>query len=122
MLFEMAPCRHSASSSRSTSATSQIAAGQHGNILLSAFPNEPIRFQVDEDHAGLQRARGQEFLSRRSQARADDPRLRPGMEGVGKIGIERRRYIWIWTHQAVDSLRLLLWKWLPDALRRARAP
>jgi len=39
--------------------------------------------------------------------------LRPGMEGVGKIGIEQRRYVWIWTHQAVDSLRLLLWKWLP---------
>jgi hypothetical protein len=35
------------------------------------------------------------------------------MEGVGKIEVERRRYAWIWSHQAIDSLRLMLWKWMP---------
>jgi hypothetical protein len=35
------------------------------------------------------------------------------MEGVGKIAIDRRLLLWIWTHQAVDWLRLQLWSWLP---------
>ena len=39
--------------------------------------------------------------------------LRPGMEGVGKIEIGRRRLIWIWTRQAVNWVRLQIWTWLP---------
>ena len=33
-------------------------------------------------------------------------RLRPGMEGVGKVEVGDRRLIWIWTHRFVDWLRL----------------
>ena len=40
-------------------------------------------------------------------------RLRPGMEGVGKIVAGRRLHVWIWTRQAIDWLRLKLWAWLP---------
>ena len=39
--------------------------------------------------------------------------LRPGMEGVGKIDVARRRLIWIWTHGLVDRARLWLWSSLP---------
>jgi hypothetical protein len=35
------------------------------------------------------------------------------MEGVGKIAIDRRRLISIWTHEVVDWVRLALWTWLP---------
>jgi hypothetical protein len=35
------------------------------------------------------------------------------MEGVGKIEVDRRRLVWIWTHEALDWLRLKLWAWLP---------
>jgi hypothetical protein len=40
-------------------------------------------------------------------------RLRPGMEGVGKIEVGERRLIWIWTRSLTDWLRLQLWSWLP---------
>ena len=40
-------------------------------------------------------------------------RLRPGMEGVGKIEIERRKLVWIWTHSLTDWIRLQIWSWLP---------
>jgi len=33
------------------------------------------------------------------------------MEGVGKIVINQRRLIWIWTHSLTDWLRLAWWKW-----------
>ena len=39
--------------------------------------------------------------------------LRPGMQGVGKIDIDRRSLFWIWTHKLVDWLRLWTWSWLP---------
>jgi hypothetical protein len=35
------------------------------------------------------------------------------MEGIGKIDIDRRRLIWIWTHEVIDWLRLKTWNWLP---------
>ena len=38
--------------------------------------------------------------------------IRPGMEGVGKIGVDRRKLAWIWTHALIDRLRLALWTWV----------
>jgi hypothetical protein len=40
-------------------------------------------------------------------------RLRPGMEGVGKVYIGQRKLIWIWTHEIVNWIRLKLWSWMP---------
>ncbi len=40
-------------------------------------------------------------------------RLRPGMEGVGKIVAGRARLIWIWTHEVTEWVRLKLWSWWP---------
>ena len=37
--------------------------------------------------------------------------LRPGMAGIGKIDIERRKLAWIWTHRLIDWLRLWVWSW-----------
>jgi hypothetical protein len=49
------------------------------------------------------------------EARLDETpeRLRPGLEGVGKIEVDRRLLVWIWTRQVIDWLRLQLWTWLP---------
>ena len=51
----------------------------------------------------------------RVEALMDQPnaRLRPGMEGVAKIDIERRHLIWIWTHRMMNWLRLFVWTYWP---------
>ena len=51
----------------------------------------------------------------RVEARLDETSvpLRPGMEGVGKVNIDRRKIIWIWTHDLVDWVRLWTWSWMP---------
>ena len=51
----------------------------------------------------------------RVEARLDrrDLKLRPGMEGVGKINAGEQSYAWIWTHRLSDWLRLQIWTWLP---------
>jgi len=35
--------------------------------------------------------------------------LRPGMEGVARISIDRRRYAWIWTRKLINWVRMELW-------------
>ena len=41
----------------------------------------------------------------------DDPKpwLKPGMEGVARLNVGKRRIFWIWTHRIVDTVRLWLW-------------
>jgi len=87
--------------------------GQRGTLLMSAFPNDPIGFEVTKVTPVSTPREGKNFF--RVEARLDrtDPRMRPNMEGVGKVEIDRRSYLWIVTRQAVNSLRLILWSWLP---------
>ena len=33
--------------------------------------------------------------------------------GLGKIHVEERKLVWIWTRSFVDWVRLWLWSWLP---------
>ena len=51
----------------------------------------------------------------RVEARLEAPpaRLQPGMEGVAKVEVDRRRLLWIWTHEITDWIQLSLWKWTP---------
>jgi hypothetical protein len=92
---------------------SYLKEGQRGTLLLSAFADDPIGFEVTRITPVSTPRDGKNYF--RVEARLDrtDPRMRPNMEGVGKVDIDRRRYLWIWTRQVVDSLRLLAWSWLP---------
>ena len=46
------------------------------------------------------------------EARLLDARdaLRPGMQGTAKLDVGNERLLWIFTHDAVDWLRLQLWQ------------
>jgi RND family efflux transporter MFP subunit len=90
-----------------------VAVGQQGSLMLSAFPSELIDVTVEKITPVSTAKEGRNFF--RVEARFDRPhdRLRPGMEGAGKIEIDRRPLIWIWTHQIMDWVRLAVWSWLP---------
>jgi hypothetical protein len=90
----------------------EVRSGQHGVIVLSGRSTEKIRFTVD--NIGVPVAEEGENLFR-VEASLDEggPGLRPGMEGVGKISIDERRLLWIWTHAFFDWLRVKLWYWMP---------
>ena len=86
---------------------------QRGTLVLTGTPGEPLPFVVETITPVSTAREGHNYF--RVEARLDRrlERLRPGMEGVGKIEIDRRLYVWIWTRQVVDWVRLQLWKWLP---------
>ena len=55
------------------------------------------------------------WLPFRVEARLDGLHtgLRPGMDGVAKIDIGERSLLWIWTHSALEWLRMAWWAWVP---------
>jgi len=92
---------------------SHVRVGQTGSILLSAFPHAPVPFVVNKITPVSTPKEGRNFFRVEAAFDQADPRLRPGMEGVGKIEIDRRSWLWIWTHDIWESIRLHVWKWLP---------
>jgi len=91
-----------------------VAAGQRGELTVASIPGERFPFTVSRVTPVNTAKEGHNFF--RVEATLDDAagaRLRPGMEGVGKVDIEERKLIWIWTHRFTDWLRLKIWSWLP---------
>ena len=89
------------------------APGQRGQLALAALPGRTLPLTVRRITPVSIAEDGRNYF--RVEAHLDEPvpGLRPGMEGVAKIEVGRRRYIWIWTHSLTDWLRLSTWSWLP---------
>jgi len=90
-----------------------IVLGQRGELLLTAWPADAVPFTVETITPVSTAREGHNYF--RVEARLDrtPDRLRPGMEGVGKIAVGRRLLAWIWTRQAIDWARLKVWAWSP---------
>jgi multidrug efflux pump subunit AcrA (membrane-fusion protein) len=90
-----------------------LAASQRGQLVLSGLPDQRLPFTVSTVTPVATQIDGRNVF--RVEARIDGaaPRLRPGMEGIGKVSIEDRSLLWVWTHTFVDWLRLSLWNWMP---------
>jgi RND family efflux transporter MFP subunit len=87
---------------------------QRGELTVTSRPGERIPFRVDKITSVNVAREGRNLFRVEAllEPGAGD-RLRPGMEGVGKIGVDERKLVWIWTHAFVDWLRLTIWSWLP---------
>lgn len=90
-----------------------VRAGQTGRIVFSSLPTESHPFVVEKVTPVAAAEEGRNYFRVEGKLSAAPGRLRPAMEGVAKIEIGRRRLIWIWTHDAIDWLRITSWKWLP---------
>ncbi|MBL1259226.1 MAG: HlyD family efflux transporter periplasmic adaptor subunit [Thiotrichaceae bacterium] len=86
---------------------------QRGVLVLSSLPDERFPFEVNKITPVSSVREGGNFF--RVEARLDEisERLRPGMEGIGKIYIDDRLLISIWTRNLVEWWQLLLWEWWP---------
>ncbi len=89
-----------------------IQPGQSVSIVLSALPDEKIEVTIKSITPITRAAKGRNFFNVEARLLDDQGRFRPGMEGVSKISIEQRRYIWIWTRELVNWLRLWFWRWM----------
>lgn len=84
---------------------------QSGELVLTGKADKVLSFKVTKLTPVAEQQEGRNYF--RVEAVLDEKPvfLRPGMKGVGKIDIGRRKLIWIWTHNLVDWARLWLWNW-----------
>jgi len=92
---------------------SEISVGQTGSLLVSSIPDAPLDLVIQKITPISDAREGRNVFQVEAKLSASTERLRPGMEGVGKIDIESRHLIWVWTHKIIDWLRLWIWGVMP---------
>lgn len=90
-----------------------VQAGQRGTLMIAGLTDTPIPFQVSKVTPVATAQEGKNYFRVEARLAQAPPRLRPGMEGIGKISVGEAQLGWILTHSFVDWLRLSLWTWLP---------
>ena len=97
-----------------------VAIDQQGELVLSSMPEKVFAFNVQRITPVSTTEEGENYfrveaalLQPDKQLQSGNESLRPGMEGAGKIKVDERKLIWIWTRDFVDWLRLWIWRWLP---------
>ena len=88
-----------------------VAIGQKGMLVASALPGEDFPLSITKITPVSRAHDGRNTF--RVEGRLDNAalQLRPGMHGVAKIDIERRRLVWIWARSFLDWARLTFWRW-----------
>ncbi|WP_209426954.1 HlyD family efflux transporter periplasmic adaptor subunit [Pararhodobacter sp. SW119] len=92
---------------------SDVQPGQSGRLVLASLPEDVFPYVVERTTPIAEAREGRNAYRVEAHLNAVDPRLKPGMGGVGKIYVEDRLLILVWTARLVDWMRLTVWKWLP---------
>lgn len=90
----------------------ELKAGQRGQIALAGMPFDRLPFTVRQITPISTAQEGRNYFRVEAQLDQAPPRLRPGMEGIGKVEVGKRKLLWIWTHPLIEWLQLTTWRWL----------
>lgn len=90
-----------------------VRVGQRGSLLTTSLPAEPLDIVVEQVTPVAEAREGRTVFRVEASLERPVAALRPGMEGIAKVEVERRRVAWIWTRTLQDWLRLKLWTWRP---------
>jgi RND family efflux transporter MFP subunit len=90
----------------------QLQAGQPGQIALAGMPYERLPFTVRQITPISTPQDGRNYFRVEAQLERAPARLRPGMEGIGKVEVGERKLLWIWTHSLLEWLELATWRWI----------
>lgn len=86
---------------------------QRGTLVLPALMDSGLEFEVEKITPISSQREGKNYFRVEARLLKSSDSLRPGMEGVGKISVDRRRLVSIWTRDLVDWVRLKVWSWWP---------
>lgn len=91
-----------------------IKVGQTGWLALTSAPDDILSIHVQKITPLSTAEEGRNFFRVEARLEGDlTQMLRPGMEGVGKIYVDERKLIWIWTHKITHWLSMFFWSWWP---------
>jgi len=109
VLFEVAPLELlRATLSVPEDDIAEVRRGQHGELAASD-PGRRVGFVVERINPVAEVVDQRNVFKVRVRLLEIEPWMRPGMEGVAKITVGRRRYAWLWTRRLVNWLRMKLW-------------
>jgi multidrug resistance efflux pump len=113
-LFELAPLNsYRVILEVDESRLADIKPGQTGRLKIAALLDETLDYTISQIVPITSARDGRNFFRVEATLNESHPRLRPGMEGVGKTVVENRLLIGIWTRELTTWLRLKLWAWWP---------
>jgi multidrug efflux pump subunit AcrA (membrane-fusion protein) len=92
---------------------SHVKAGQPGNMVLNAIPQQQFPIKVEKVTPVSSPLEGRNYFLVEATLEEGSDRIRPGMEGWGKVSVGRRKLIRVWTGDLVDWVRLWYWSWRP---------
>jgi len=114
ILFEVAPLdRYRVIAQVDERDISNVALGQKSELVLPSMPGRIFPFVIKNLTPVTTAKEGRNFFRVEGEIQESTTYLRPGMEGVSKISVDRRRLIWVWTHKAINWFQLKLWRWSP---------
>jgi len=90
-----------------------VSHGQTGELMLTSLPGQSFPISVKKVTPVSVTEEGRNYFRVEADLPKGAAKLRPGMEGVGKVDAGNRSLLWIWTHRFTDWLRLKAWEWLP---------
>jgi multidrug resistance efflux pump len=83
--------------------------GQEGRLATASYPDKPIRFVIERIDPMAEMVNQRNVFKVRARLTETYPWMRPGMEGVAKVEVGKKRYVWIWTRKVTNWLRMKLW-------------
>jgi multidrug efflux pump subunit AcrA (membrane-fusion protein) len=86
-----------------------IAIDQEGYLATVSYPSQRLKFIVERINPMAEVVGNRNVFKVRVLLLETRSWMRPGMEGVAKVSIGKRRYVWIWTRRIVNWLRMKLW-------------
>jgi multidrug efflux pump subunit AcrA (membrane-fusion protein) len=114
VLFEVAPLDgHRIVLQADERDVGELAPGMQGTLALAALPDATLGFTLARVGSVAQTETGQAVFRVEGRLEGDVPALRPGMEGVAKVAVERRSALWILSHRLVEWVQLTAWTLLP---------
>lgn len=90
-----------------------VTTGQQGELLVAGIAGDPLGFTVTKVTPVATAQDGKNFFRVEAKLHESSPRLRPGMEGIGKIRTDEQRLWTALTRNFTHWLRLTLWNWMP---------
>ena len=86
-----------------------VRVGSRGALALAALPDATLAFNVVRVTPVATAKEGRNYYEVQAQLEAAPATLRPGLLGVAKIAAGEQYLGWVWTHRALDAVRLALW-------------
>lgn len=86
-----------------------VRVAQTGQLATASFPGDYLPFVVEHINPVAEVLQEQNVFKVRVRLEESRPWLRPGMAGTGKIDVDRRSYLFIWTRRFVNWVRMKLW-------------